>query len=66
MQQLEGIFASRLVIFIIGHQPPASIRRDNFRGLEQAPRKRGLARARAADEKNKGEFGKLEGILGHK
>ena len=65
VQQLKGVFAGRLVVFIVGHQAPAGIRRHDFRGLEQAPRKRGLARTRAANEEDKGEFGDFEGILGH-
>ena len=56
---------SAQAVILIQHQAPASIRRHDFGGLEQAPRKYGLARARAAKEQHQRELGKLQGILGH-
>ena len=54
------------VLGSVRHQPPAGIRRHDLCGQRQASRKRGFDRARADDKENEGEFGELEGILGHK
>ena len=50
VQQLEGIVGGIQAVFVVRNQAPAHVGRHDFGGLEQAVRKRGLARPRAANE----------------
>ncbi len=57
VQDLERVLRRRLVVFVIGHQAAAIVRRDDFGGKEVLARKRRLAGTGRTDQQDEGKLG---------
>jgi hypothetical protein len=61
VQQLKGVGAGGLVVFVVRHHAAAGVRRHDFGGLEVPAGKRRFTRTGRPDQHHQRQFGNLQG-----